>query len=368
MKKAAIILPTYNEAGSINKVIKGVFDVEKNIKNWELYVLVVDSKSKDKTYEKVVKLKKDYKRLSIISTKKEGLGKAYVNGFQHALKEIQPYIIFEMDADLSHDPREIPNFLKKIESGADFVLGSRYIKGGSIPEDWAFHRKLFSTLGNWVIKLGFMNLKINDWTSGFRAIKSWIIKDILPNMDQYSGYVFQVAGVEKAIKLGANIKEVPIKFIDRKEGVSKINSIQFIIQTLTYVLLESSFIKFIVVGSTGFLLDFTISYLFIEKFLVEVWLSTMISTESAIISNFLLNNFWSFSHKKLDNRKSVYAKSFVKFNMIASVSIAIQTIGMSITTHLFSADYWYIYKVLIILFIIIPYSYFFYNKFVWKSK
>lgn len=368
MKKTTIVLPTYNEAQNIEHMITSIDAVIKEIKNWDISVLVVDSESPDKTFEIVKKLRNKHRFLHVISTKKEGLGKAYATGFRYALKHLEPYVVFEMDADLSHDPKKIPVFLEEIRNGADFVLGSRYIKDGSIPQDWAFHRKLFSILGNWVIRLGFMNLRITDWTTGYRAIRVWVMKKILEEMDDYPGYVFQVAGVDKTLKTGGKIKEIPIHFVDRKEGRSKINSIQFILQTLLYVLLESTFIKFAVVGLSGFILDFTLSHLLIDRAHTKVWIATIISTESAIISNFLLNNFWSFSHKKLENRKSVYAKSFVKFNLISSGSIAIQTIGMTLLTFYFGKTYWYIYKVVIIILIVIPYSYFFYNRFVWKNK
>lgn len=368
MKKATIVLPTYNEGGNIETIVKDIFNVTSQIENWEVSVLIVDSESQDNTQEKVSKLQKHYPELYLLSTKKEGLGKAYARGFRHAIKHIKPYVLFEMDADLSHNPKRIPDFLQEIEKGADFVVGSRYIKGGSIPEDWAFHRKLFSVLGNWVIRIGFMNLRVTDWTSGYRAIRVWVIKSILYEMDDYPGYVFQVAGVDKTLKLGGKVVEIPIHFVDRKEGTSKINSIQFILQTLLYVLLESTFIKFVVVGFSGFILDFGLSYLLIEVALTQIWIATIISTESAIISNFMLNNFWSFSHKKLERKKSVYAKSFVKFNLISSGSIAIQTIGMSILTGIFGESLWYLYKIGIICVIIIPYSYFFYNRFVWKKN
>jgi dolichol-phosphate mannosyltransferase len=368
MKNVTVVLPTYNEAGNIEKMIHSIAKIRDTLTDWDLSILIVDSESQDETFNIVTKLKKKYTFLHALSTKKEGLGKAYATGFRYAIKHTKPYVLFEMDADLSHNPRRIPDFLKEIQSGADFVLGSRYIKGGSIPEDWAFHRKLFSVLGNLVIRCGFMNFRITDWTTGYRAMRVWVISEILPEMDDYPGYVFQVAGVDKTVKRSGVIKEIPIHFVDRKEGKSKINSLQFILQTLLYVLLESTFIKFAVVGLTGFIIDFALSFFLIDIATTQVWIATIISTEAAIISNFFLNNFWSFSHKKLESRKSVYAKSFIKFNFISSGSIAIQTIGMSILTLIFGPTYWYIFKIAIIVLIIIPYSYFFYNRFVWRNK
>ena len=160
MRKAVIVLPTYNEAGSIEDITKRIFDATSNIPNWSVEILVVDSSSPDKTGEIVKRMQKTYKGLHLLETPKEGLGKAYMRGFEYATETIKTFVIFEMDADGQHDPKEIPNFLKQIEQGADFVIGSRYIKGGSIPKEWGIDRKFFSVFGNWIIRLGFMKQNI----------------------------------------------------------------------------------------------------------------------------------------------------------------------------------------------------------------
>jgi dolichol-phosphate mannosyltransferase len=369
MRKAVIILPTFNEQGNIGSLIEAIFEQTKKFNNWDLHVLVVDSKSKDKTIDEINSLLKKYPhQLHLLVTEKEGLGKAYIRGFNYAIDKLKAFVIFEMDADWSHNPQDIPRFLKKIEQGADFVIGSRYMKGGSIPQDWGIHRKLFSILGNLIVRFGFMRLKISEWTNGYRAIKSWVAKEILPDMNKYSGYVFQVAFIDKAYNMGANIQNIPINFIDRKKGISKINSVQYITQTILYVFTKSSFIKFVIVGSMGFIVDFAISFLLIEKVNWTIWLATLISAECAIISNFLFNNFWSFKHKKINNTIFSYFFAFFKFNLISSFSIIIQAIGIQLLASLFGHQLWIYYKIFIIAFIIIPYSYIFYNKFIWKKK
>ncbi len=368
MRRAVIIVPTYNEEGTIESIIKEVFVQEKKVPNWEIHILVVDSRSQDKTESMVRQLQRIYPRLHLLSIAKEGLGKAYVQGFQYAIEKINPFVLFEMDADLSHDPKEIPVFLHAIEQGADFVVGSRYIKGGSIPQDWGIERKIYSIFANLFIRFGFMRLKITDWTNGYRAIKTWIVKDSLHHIQKYSGYVFQVALLDNAINHKARIYEIPIKFKDRTHGVSKINSFQYIVNTFWYVLSHSSFIKFVIVGFIGFAVDFGISYLLIDKAHWVIWQATLLSTESAIIFNFILNNFWSFSHKRLEHNPGVYAKSFLKFNFISSGSILIQVIGIQLLSNLFGRKLWLLYKVGIIAVIVIPYSYIFYNKFIWKNK
>ncbi len=372
MRKALIVIPTYNEKGNIKSLIEEVFSVTKNLEIWSIEILIVDSHSPDGTAKIIKEIQKKYKeKIHLLETEKEGLGKAYFKGFEYALEKIKPYVIFEMDADWSHLPKYIPEFLKKIEEGADFVIGSRYTKGGSIPKNWGLDRKFFSILGNQVIRWGFMKPKITDWTSGYRAIKSWIIKDNLPSMKNRSGYVFQVAMLDKAIKKGAVIKQVPIHFKNRKEGESKINSLKYSIQTFSYVLTHSSFIKFVIVGFIGFIIDFSISFLLIEKANFpknKYWLANTISGEIAIVSNFILNNFWSFSHKKIDNNLFTYLTKFLKFNLISAGSVIIQSLGVQIFTNIIGPQYWIAYKIGIIMFVIIPYSYVLYNKFIWKKK
>lgn len=369
MRNAVILLPTYNEAGNIEKIITILSRIREEVSlNWNIELLIIDSTSGDGTGEIVKKLQKKYDFLHLLVTKKEGLGKAYFQGFTYTIQRLHPYVMFEMDADLSHDPREIPQFLKKIEQGADFVIGSRYMKDGSIPKDWGLHRKIFSIVGNLIVRLGFMKLKITDWTSGYRAIKTWVIQSSLDTVKHYSGYVFQIAIVDQALKYKARIEETPIQFTDRKHGVSKISFSQYIVQILLYIFLNSSFIKFVIVGVVGFIIDFGISFFLIEKTNTKIWLATLVSTETAIICNFLLNNFWSFSYKKLESTKKTYALSFLKFNLISSGSIIMQTLGIQLLVIIFGKYLWYLYKALIIFFIIIPYSYFFYNKVVWKDE
>ena len=362
MKRAVIILPTYNEAKNIQELVPKIFNITQPIDNWEIHVLVVDSFSPDGTSHTIVKLIKQYPRLHLLRIKKRGLGIAYIEGFQTAIDKLNPYLLFEMDADLSHNPKSIPQFLKAIETGADFVIGSRYIKGGSIPKKWGIHRKIFSIIGNLTVRLGFMKLKITDWTSGYRAIKVWLVKSIINQLNRYSGYVFQIAAIDKSLKQGARIAEVPIHFEDRKRGKSKISFSQYIFDIYLYILNNSSFIRYVIVGLSGFIIDFGISYLLIEKANYIVWLSTLISAETAIISNFFFNNYWSFSHKKLEGGLFTYLTNFAKFNLVSVGALIIQAVGIQLLVNILGKQFWYLYKAVILAFIIIPYSYILYNK------
>ncbi len=222
-----------------------------------------------------------------------------------------------------------------------------------------------------------MRLDVTDWTNGFRAIKTWVIKNSLHHIENYSGYVFQVAFLDYAYNQKAQIREIPIHFTDRTQGESKINSVQYISQMLLYVFTHSSFIKFVITGFIGFGIDFGFAYFFINFLHLLKTTANMLSAEVAIICNFFINNSWSFKHKKIKGGLFGYIKKFILFNLVSSGSIIIQGVGLALLLHFFgdkilsfgfmSLSSWIIYKVLIIAFVIIPYSYILYNKFIWKK-
>lgn len=369
MKKAVIILPTYNEKENIKTLVPALFEIAKKIPRWQISVLIVDDASPDHTDQLIKKMRGKYPDLYLIKGEKKGLGNAYFRGFTYVINHLDSEVIFEMDADWSHDPKYVPLFLQKIDEKSDFVLGARYIKGGSIPADWGLHRKLFSILGNLIIKYGFMTMSINDWTTGYRAIKTWYIKKAITSMETFNGYVFQVAFLDRAYKQGLRIAEIPIHFKDRKKGASKIHSTEYIVNTLWYVFTHSSFIKFTIVGSTSFLVDFITAFLLINKFGLPILVgSSILSPIIALVYNFILNNFWSFSHKKVAHAFFSYLKHFALFIAVALGSIIIQYHALKIALQLLPHNRWYIYKALIIISLIVPYSYMMYNYVIWKKK
>ena len=217
--KGCIVLPTYNERENIGKLLENLLEIFKNIKDFDMHILVVDDNSPDRTQE-IVKKFLDNKKVFLITGDKKGLGTAYVRGFNYAVNELKADVIFEMDADFSHKPRDIPRFLEEIRNGNDFVIGSRYVPGGEIP-DWDFLRKAISAGGNFFARVVAGLYKVHDCTSGFRAIKSELIKKIDLDKLDAQGYAFQMNLLWNAVKLNAKIKEIPIIFNDRNIGKSK---------------------------------------------------------------------------------------------------------------------------------------------------
>ena len=365
MKKIVIILPTYNEKGNITALIEKIQEVASKLTDYQTNILVVDDSSPDGTSLSVQKIAKKYSNIKLILGKKNGLGAAYVRGMRYAVRNMQADIFFEMDADFSHDPQLIPDFIKKIEQGADFVIGSRYIKGGSIPSQWGIERKLFSVFGNLIARFGLMILKVKDWTSGYRAIKREVFKQVDDGLDKYTGYTFQIAFLHRVIQKGFRVAEVPLQFIDRKYGKSKFIPSEYIVNSLLYILLNSSFIKFVIVGTIGFVIQTIIAKILIS-FNTHPGLSVGIGAEAAIISNFTLNQNWTFSHKKIIGKKSII-KKFLQFNSTSVGAILIQGIAVTIGTNIFGKNTWFIFMVLSIIFLVIPYSYFIYHNFIWRE-
>jgi len=215
--KKLIIIPTYNEIENIEKLIRDIVEIDKT-----LDILIVDDNSPDGTGEQVGKLKEQFNNLFLIQREgKRGLGTAYVAGFNYAL-ENEYTIIFEMDADFSHDPKEIPNFLEAIEE-ADLVIGSRYIKGVNVV-NWPLSRLLLSYFANKYTRL-VTGLPLCDSTGGYKCFRREVLESINLEEVRSGGYSFQIEMSFKAWKKGFQLKEIPIIFIDRAVGKSKMSKL-----------------------------------------------------------------------------------------------------------------------------------------------
>jgi len=181
--KITIVIPTYNEAENLKKLLPLLFDQFSKIKH-DCHVLIVDGNSNDGTHDLVNSFSSNHPNLHLlVETKKEGLGAAYTKGFKHAVEKLEADVVMEMDGDMQHDPNDVPRFIQKIDEGYDYILGSRYVEGGSIPKEWAFHRKLLSWGGSAFARFTLGLLHIKDFTTGFKATR---VKGILDkiNLDE----------------------------------------------------------------------------------------------------------------------------------------------------------------------------------------
>ncbi|MEO8288883.1 MAG: polyprenol monophosphomannose synthase [Chloroflexota bacterium] len=215
--KSLIILPTYNEIENIQAV------VEEVLARGPYDVLVVDDNSPDGTGALADKLSKKHRgRVHVLHrAKKEGLGRAYTDGFKWGLAHNYD-VLFEMDADFSHNPAHLAQFMREIENGADLVLGSRNIKGGGT-RNWSILRQLISKGGSLYAQTILFS-PYRDLTSGFKAFRREVLESLDLDKIRSNGYSFQIEVTHRAHQMGYKIKETPIIFYDRKVGTSKMNT------------------------------------------------------------------------------------------------------------------------------------------------
>jgi dolichol-phosphate mannosyltransferase len=214
--KSLIVIPTYNEAQNIGSLIERILSLD--IK--DLHILVVDDNSPDRTQAIVETFSKKKPNIHILKRqKKAGLGTAYVAGFKYALNNGYHYI-FEMDADFSHNPDEIPNFLKTIKE-YDLVIGSRYIRGVNVI-NWPLTRLILSVGANKYNQI-ITGMPIKDGTGGFKCFRREVLETIDLDDIRSNHYSFQIEMTFKAWKKGFRIKEIPIVFTDREAGSSKMS-------------------------------------------------------------------------------------------------------------------------------------------------
>lgn len=212
-----VIIPTYNEKENIENIIRKVCSLEGNF-----HILIVDDGSPDGTATIVKALQTEFTDQLHIAERsgKQGLGTAYIFGFKWALEKGYEYI-FEMDADFSHNPDDLIRLYDACHKGADVSVGSRYTSGGKI-KNWPFDR-IFISFGASVYVRMITWMPVKDCTAGFVCYKRKVLQDMPLDKVQFIGYAFQIEMKYRAWKLGYKIKEVPITFVDRKEGTSKMS-------------------------------------------------------------------------------------------------------------------------------------------------
>jgi dolichol-phosphate mannosyltransferase len=211
--RAVICLPTYNERENLERMVRALGE-------HGVSVLVIDDNSPDGTGELADRLAQELDCVSVLHrARKEGLGPAYLDGFRHALGE-GAELILEMDCDFSHDPADVPRLIAAVER-ADLVLGSRYVDGGSV-RNWGLLRRLVSAGGSayarWVL-----GVDVRDLTGGFKCYRRAVLETIELDAITSRGYAFQIETTYRAIRAGFRIAEIPITFVDRLQGGSKMS-------------------------------------------------------------------------------------------------------------------------------------------------
>lgn len=218
MSDSIVIIPTYNEKENIERLVRKVLSLADGFD-----VLVVDDSSPDGTGAIVTRLQQEFPGRLFLETRegKSGLGTAYIHGFHWCIARPYAYI-FEMDADFSHNPDDLPRLREACVSGADMAIGSRYIKGVNVV-NWPMSRVLMSYFASWYVRV-ITGISVQDATAGFVCYRRKVLETIPLDRIRFVGYAFQIEMKFTAIKYGFKVVEIPIIFTDRTEGVSKMST------------------------------------------------------------------------------------------------------------------------------------------------
>lgn len=351
-KKVVIVAPTFNEKGSIEKLIPLILAQEKKVSGFDIHVLVVDSHSPDGTGELAQAIAAKNPKVHFLDVKERGLGLAIIKGYEYALEKLDADVLMQIDADLQHDPDEIPEFLEKINEGYTYVQGSRFTKGGK--NEISFIRGIFSLGQSLVCRVLTGIWQITDFGPSYKAYT----RELYEKMDigsipwQGTTFLIQPASVVEAYRAGAKMTEVPIHFRKRGADKSKNEVSNYIIDILGYGLevrlskwgiklpilfwarRSKTFIKFGTVGFIGTLIDFVFYNIFISYLGFPPATSKAISTEIAIINNFFFNNSWTFKRRK--TKTNTWQKLII-FNIVSFGGLAIAVLMVKFL-HSFYGD------------------------------
>lgn len=346
MKHVTVVLPTYNEKANIANTVEKVLAEQKNLPGWQIDVIVADDiRSNDGTDIIATKLSQKDSRIHLIKVE-PGIGVGLIKGHQYAIEKLHPDILAQLDADGQVDTNIIVNLVKGIEEGYDFIIGSRMIKGGR--NKLTFSRRLFTLGSSLFCRVVMGPLDIKEFTNSARAFTPQIFKKISLNRLPWreKTFIIQPAFLNEMVRIGAKYKEVPLIFRNRLEGYSKNKVFNYTYDIITYCLdirlhkwglniqffhlarRAKTIVKFALVGFVGTIVDFAFYKLFINYFGIPPATSKGLSTEIAIINNFVLNNYWTFRYRKTKTNL------FQKLGIFNLVSLGGLLIGVLIVKYL----------------------------------
>lgn len=352
MKIVSVVLPTYNEKANIAKTIEKVLEQEKNLPGHEINIVVADDiRSSDGTEEVVKRLTAKNKKIHFIKVE-PGLGVGLVKGHQYAIEHLHPDVLAQLDADGQAVPDVLVRLIGAIEEGYTLAIGSRFIKGGK--NKLSLTRRLFTYGASLFYRLTVGPWDIKEVTNSARAFTVPLFRKI--NLDRLPWkeptFIIQPAFLHEAILAGAKHKEVPLVFRNRQEGYSKNKVFNYTYDVVTYcidVLINKlgirikffylarrakTIVKFSLVGIAGTMVDFLFYKIFINNFGLPPASSKGISTEIAIINNFLMNNFWTFRYRR--TKTNIWQK-FGIFNLVSLGGLIIGVLIVKLL-HLYYGD------------------------------
>lgn len=373
--KIVIVIPTYNEAKNIGRLIDVVSDEFMEMPQHDFQVLVVDDSSPDGTAKIVEEKSKQLSFVHLLLRKeKNGLGTAYTHGFKYAMQELGADVLIEMDADFQHDPKDIVRLVAEIDNGYDYVIGSRFCKGGGIPRQWKLKRKLFSKLGNLVSKIILGVKGVNDFTTGYKAsrVKGFVDTIDLDNILS-KGFAYKMDLLYKMHKAGAKIREIPIQFGLRDEGSSKMekNNLSDSLKVVLVLRLKDKdtqkFLKFCAVGFVGLITDAGLANIF-RITILSSKNAALVSGFIAMMVTFLLNNFWSFNEFKIKGIGSKFLY-FIVYCISSYVPVVFRAYFVGFCVNKFGNSF-IVFNIAFFIGIVVGlvWNFLVYSKIIWRKK
>lgn len=379
--KVVNIIPTYNEKENIGKMLETLQAIAHKNPQYEFLHLIVDDTSPDGTAEIVKKYMAKNKNVKLLEGKRVGLGEALIRGYKYAEDKLTADVIIPNDCDFSFDPYRIPDLLQKINEGYDVVVASRHVGEGKT-EGWSLFRKLNHFVANELFAWYIAGIReVHDHNGNFKAIR---VKGVLDKIPMYKlkvkGFGFQCYIIYQLSKVTKKFHEIPVVFTFRTAGETKISFNKKYLKTYIRDVFEYMwlcwkvrferslrFIKVAIVGSIGALVQFTIFN--IVRLQISPEVATVLAVETAIISNFLINNLWSFKDKKIEFKSFGVLTKFLQFNFFSLGSLLIQALIMKVGV-MFMGRSFIGENLLTFLGILLGlfWNYFTYSRFIWKTK
>lgn len=383
--KVVITIPTYNEVENIGLVLDGITEAAKKMLKHDFYVLVIDANSPDGTGQVVEqKSKKNPNIKLLVEDTKQGLGAAYMFGFKYAINVMDADVVVEMDGDMQHSPDDVIRLIAEIDKGSDYVIGSRFTQGGSIPSEWSLYRKVLSRYGSVFAKVVLGIKSITDYTSGFKATR---VKGYLEKIDLGSiasnGFAYKIELLYKMYLMGAKMTEIPIAFGLRDRGSSKMEMSNFLDSLLLVIRLRAAqsknFLIFLVVGSIGFAVDTFIFNIVVFLGVVGVVqinsapvpvgsFASLVSGFIAMFVTYMLNNRWTFSDRKSQTGASL-AISIIVYYLFSYAPILFRSWLVKYSIELFG-DTFLINNAAFFLgiFVGLVWNFTVYSKIIWRKS
>ncbi|HEV8666591.1 MAG TPA: glycosyltransferase family 2 protein [Candidatus Paceibacterota bacterium] len=329
--KVAVVIPTYNEAGAIGNLFNEMAGVFAAAPEHEWYVVIVDANSPDGTADIVRAKAKQYANIRLlVETGKRGIGPAYVTGMRYALDDLHADAFVEFDGDGQHDPRDIVRLVERLDAGADYAIGSRYVAGGTIPREWAVYRKILSRFGSLYARI-LLELPVYDATSGLKATQTSVAKhlplgegELLSNQ-----YAYKLQFLYALSRANVRIVEIPIVFRIREHDISKsawydiLESLRLTLLMRLHTLSEWRFLRVVAIGGISFLLQAAIFEIVgIQLHLLEPSEVATIAGLVAIFVNFALHERYSFKDKR--DKAAPLLQRFSRFAVLSLSSVFLQ--------------------------------------------